>query len=218
MDVHPAIAQNPYVFFREDDDLAARVNELRAYLTADDNLKLHTELLTLAEAWRDRGRPPDLLLPPARLEEARDWLAAAPARHPKPSALQLEYVHSSRRQPPQTRTGAPLAHCAGLGHRARPWRVPDLASARPCGLARGTRRRRLNLASADAGGFDRGRRHRRGRQRDKLDRSSGRDRRGRAHSRRPRRHRRSDRGDSRSAGHEHGAGARRHPLQAIARH
>ena len=109
VDVHPAIAQNPYVFFREDDDLAARVNELRAYLAADDNLKLHTELLTLAEVWRDRGRPPDLLLPPARLEQARDWLAAAPARHPKPSALQLEYVHSSRRQPP--RRGP-----------ARPWR------------------------------------------------------------------------------------------------
>ncbi len=110
VDVHPAIAQNPYVFFRKDDDLAARVNELRAYLAADDNLKLHTELLTLAEAWRDRGRPPDLLLPPARQEEARDWLAAAPARHPKPSALQLEYVHSSRRQPP--RRG-----------QARPWRI-----------------------------------------------------------------------------------------------
>ena len=110
IEVHPAIAQNPYVFFREDDDLAARVDELRAYLAADDNLRLHTELLALAETWRDRGRPPDLLLPPDRLEEAREWLATAPARHPKPSALQLEYVHSSRRQPP--RRGP-----------ARPWRI-----------------------------------------------------------------------------------------------
>jgi len=110
VEVHPAIAQNPYVFFREIDDLAARVDELRAYLTADDSLKLHTELLALAETWRDRGRPPDLLLPPARLEQAREWLAAAPARHPKPSALQLEYVHSSRRQPPKR-------------GRALPWRI-----------------------------------------------------------------------------------------------
>ncbi|MCY3916680.1 MAG: TIR domain-containing protein [Chloroflexi bacterium] len=110
VEVHPAIAQNPYVFFREDDELAARVEELRAYLTTDDSLKLHTELLTLAETWRDRGRPPDLLLPPARLEEAREWLATAPARHPKPSALQLEYVHSSRRQPPRREW-------------ARPWRT-----------------------------------------------------------------------------------------------
>ena len=101
VEVHPSIAQNPYVFFREDDDLAARVDELRAYLSADANLKLHTELLALAEAWRDSGRPPELLLPPARLEEARGWLAGAPARQPKPSALQLEYLHSSRRQPPR---------------------------------------------------------------------------------------------------------------------
>lgn len=108
VEVHPAIAQNPYVFFREDDDLAARVEELRAYLTTDDSLKLHTELLTLAETWRDRGRPPDLLLPPPRLEEAREWLATAPARHPKPSALQLEYVHSSRRQPPRRERAQPL--------------------------------------------------------------------------------------------------------------
>ncbi len=110
VEVHPAIAQNPYVFFRENDDLAARVDELRAYLTTDDSLKLHTELLALAETWRDRGRPPDLLLPPARLEAAREWLTTAPARHPKPSALQLEYVHSSRRQP--SRRG-----------QARPWRI-----------------------------------------------------------------------------------------------
>ena len=101
VEVHPAIAQNPYVFFREEDDLAARVDELRAYLPADDNLRLHTELLVLADTWRGRGRPPDLLLPRDRLDEARNWLATASARHPKPSALQLEYIHSSRRQPPR---------------------------------------------------------------------------------------------------------------------
>ena len=114
VDVHPAIAQNPYVFFRENDDLAARVDELRAYLTTDDNLKLYTELLALAETWRERGRPPDLLLPPDRLDEARGWLASAPARHPKPSALQLEYVHSSRRQPPRSGRTRPRHIALGI--------------------------------------------------------------------------------------------------------
>lgn len=114
VEVHPSIAQNPYVFFREDDDLVARVNELRAYLRADDNLKLHTELLVLAENWRDRGRPPELLLPPDRLDEARAWLASAPARHPKPSALQLEYVHSSRRQSPRRGRARPLPIALGI--------------------------------------------------------------------------------------------------------
>ncbi|MCY3833252.1 MAG: TIR domain-containing protein [Chloroflexi bacterium] len=103
VEVHAAIAQNPYVFFRESDELAARVDELRAYLPADDNLQLHTELLVLAKIWRERGRPPDLLLPPSRLEEARQWLAGASARHPKPSPLQVEFVHTSRRQPPKRR-------------------------------------------------------------------------------------------------------------------
>ncbi|MCY3798228.1 MAG: TIR domain-containing protein [Chloroflexi bacterium] len=114
VEVHPAIAQNPYVFFREEDDLGARVDELRAYLRADANLKLHTELLVLAEKWRGRGRPPDLLLPHDRLDEARSWLATASARHPKPSALQLEYIHSSRRQPPRRARHRPRRIVLGI--------------------------------------------------------------------------------------------------------
>ena len=113
VEVHAAIAQNPYVYFREGDDLAERVDELRAYLPADDNLKLHTELLVLARIWRERGRPPDLLLPPDRLEEARLWMASASARHPKPSPLQVEFVHTSRRQPPKRRK--PTARRVALG-------------------------------------------------------------------------------------------------------
>ncbi len=114
VEVHPAIAQNPYVFFRAADDLVTRVEELRAYLAADDSLKLHTELLVLAEDWRDRGRSPSLLLPPDRLAEARGWLATAPARHPKPSPLQLEYVHSSRRQSPRRGRARPLPIALGI--------------------------------------------------------------------------------------------------------
>lgn len=114
VEIHPAIAQNPYVFFRAEDDLGARVDELRAYLRADDNLVLHTELLVLAEKWRGRGRPPDLLLPRDRQDEARNWLATASARHPKPSALQLEYIHSSRRQPPRRARRRPRQIVLGI--------------------------------------------------------------------------------------------------------
>lgn len=113
-EVHPAIAQNPYVFFREEDELGARVDELRAYLPADENLKLHTELLVLAETWRGRGRPPDLLLPHDRLDEARNWLTTASARHPKPSVLQLEFIHSSRRQPPRRARRRPRHFMLGI--------------------------------------------------------------------------------------------------------
>ena len=103
VEVHPAIAQNPFVFFRKQDDLVARVEELRGYLTADHNLKLHTELLVFADIWQRQGRTPDLLLPPDRMEEARQWLAMGSARNPKPSPLQVEYIHNSRRQRTKTR-------------------------------------------------------------------------------------------------------------------
>ena len=114
VEVHPAIAQHPYVFFRETDDLRARVDELRAYLPADENLKLHTDLLVLADRWRARRRAPDLLLPRDRLDEARNWLATASARHPKPSALQLEFIHSSRRQPPRRARRQPRRIALGI--------------------------------------------------------------------------------------------------------
>ena len=103
VEVHPAIAQNPFVFFREQDDLVSRVEELRGYLTADHNLKLHTELLVFADNWQRQGRTPELLLPPDRMEEARKWLAMGSARDPNPSPLQVEYIHNSRRQRPKTR-------------------------------------------------------------------------------------------------------------------
>ncbi len=103
VDVHPAIAQHPFVYFREEDDLVDRVEELRLYLVLDDNLRLHTELLVAAHAWREAGRPPSMLLPADRMEEARRWLATGAARHPKPSALQVEYIHGSRRSRPRRR-------------------------------------------------------------------------------------------------------------------
>ena len=68
----------------------------------------------LADNWRGRGRPPDLLLPAERLDEARSWLATASARHPKPSALQLEYIHSSRRQPPRRARPVPRHIVLGI--------------------------------------------------------------------------------------------------------
>ena len=89
--------------------------------------------------WRDRGRPPDLLLPPARMEEARDWLVTAPARHPKPSALQLEYVHSSRRQPPRRGRARPRRIALVLVIALALGACADTSLARCWGLAGGTR-------------------------------------------------------------------------------
>ena len=99
-EVHPAIAENPFVFFREQDNFPERVEELRRYLIVDQDTKLHTDYLVAADRWQRRARSPDLLLPAECIEEARSWLAAAGVRRPKPSPLQVEYIHSSRRQSP----------------------------------------------------------------------------------------------------------------------
>ena len=98
VEVHPAIADNPFVFFRQQDDLAERVDELRWYLTVDHETRQHTELLVAADLWQRRGRRPSQLLPPERVAEARRWLADGSGRKLKPSPLLVEFIHNSRRQ------------------------------------------------------------------------------------------------------------------------
>lgn len=100
VEVHPAIADNPFVFFRERDNLAEQVDELRQHLKIDHETRLHTELLVTANIWQRRGRRPSQLLAPERAVEARQWLADAGMRTLKPSPLLVEFIHSSRRQRP----------------------------------------------------------------------------------------------------------------------
>ncbi len=100
VEVHPAIAENAYVFFREQDDLLSQIELLRQQLRLDPATKLHTELLVAADAWQQRDRSPELLLPPEQVAAARDWLAAGAALGMKVSPLLVEYIHRSRRQKP----------------------------------------------------------------------------------------------------------------------
>lgn len=109
VEVHPAIADNPYVFFRERDDLAERVDELRQYLNVDHETRLHTELLVAADSWQRRGRRPSQLLPPERVAAARQWLMDGSARALKPSPLMVEFIHSSRRQRQPSASSFPRA-------------------------------------------------------------------------------------------------------------
>ncbi|MCY4072657.1 MAG: TIR domain-containing protein [Chloroflexi bacterium] len=112
--VHPAIAENAYVFFREEDDLNASANTLIQLLQVDAHLRLHTELLVSASAWSQEGRRSDRLLAPERAEEARQWLAEGANRSPKPSQLLVEFIHASRRQKPTPARGFPSHVALGL--------------------------------------------------------------------------------------------------------
>ncbi len=109
VEVHPAIADNPYVYFRERDNLAEQVDELRQYLRFDHETRLHTSLLVAADIWQRRGRRPSQLLPQERVAEARQWLADSSLRTLKPSPLLVEYIHSSRRQRPPSASALPRA-------------------------------------------------------------------------------------------------------------
>ena len=100
VEVHPAIAENPFVFFREGDDLVAQIEELRGVLKVDKEIRQHTALLVAADKWERQDRSPELLLPAADIEEARLWLSNRAASGPKPSALLVEFIHSSRRYRP----------------------------------------------------------------------------------------------------------------------
>ncbi len=122
VEVHPAIAENPFVYFRQQDKLAERVDELRQHLTVDHETRLHTELLVAADKWQRRGRRPSQLLPPQRVAEARQWLAGGSGRNLKPSPLLVEFIHSSRRQRqpsqrkfPRARIGIAAIVLIGLG-------------------------------------------------------------------------------------------------------
>ena len=102
-DVHPAIAASPYILFRQDDAFEVRLATLLGLLQADSHLRLHTDMLVQAHSWERQERPDALLLSPERAEQARQWLADGAQRSPKPSQLQVEYIHASRRQKPAAR-------------------------------------------------------------------------------------------------------------------
>jgi len=109
VEVHPAVADHPYVFFRQQDHLADRVEEARHYMAVDYEVRLHTELLVAADRWQRRGRRPSQLLAPERVGEARQWLANDALRTVKPSPLLVEYIHNSRRQRAPTGPTIPFA-------------------------------------------------------------------------------------------------------------
>lgn len=112
--VHPAIAENAYVFFREEDDHNASANALIQLLQVDAHLRLHTRLLVSASAWNRQGRGSDLLLAPDSAEEARQWLAEGASRSPKPAQLLVEFIHASRRQKPSPARAFPTHVALGL--------------------------------------------------------------------------------------------------------
>jgi hypothetical protein len=96
--VHPAIAQLNWLFMRDEDDFEAAFQQFVSVLDSDlEYVKTHTKLLVRAREWEQKGND-SLLLRGAELEEAETWLAeASTLKEPRPTALHLEYIQTSRR-------------------------------------------------------------------------------------------------------------------------
>jgi WD40 repeat protein len=114
IDVHPAIAENPYIYFRKQDEMEGGIQELLILMDIDDHLEMHTELLVYANDWDARNRNAGLLLPVDQVDEARKWLSDGATRQPKPSQLLVEYIHASRRQRSNRRWGISAYILMGL--------------------------------------------------------------------------------------------------------
>jgi WD40 repeat protein len=93
------ISEVNWIFLRPQDDWDEGLVKLVRALDLDIELiRLHTRVLTRAEAWRLSGRRPTPLLRGEELRAAERWVdLAASGAEPKPTALQTEFVTASRR-------------------------------------------------------------------------------------------------------------------------
>jgi hypothetical protein len=95
--LHPAIASHNWLFFRETDDFNQALQELiRAMDTDLDHLRTHTRLLVRSHEWQSNARNGSYLLRGHDLQEAERWLTQGVDKEPKPTALQTQFINSSR--------------------------------------------------------------------------------------------------------------------------
>ena len=95
--VPEAVGRLNWVGFLDAAGFHTSVATLLAAIATDlDWLKSHTRLVQGAVEWDAAGRDDSLLLRKNMLSVAERWLALAPAKDPKPTGLQTEYILASR--------------------------------------------------------------------------------------------------------------------------
>lgn len=93
--VNPALSKHNWLFFREQDDLAAVFVQLIQAIDTDlEYVKAHTRLLVRALEWENKGRNDSFLLRGTDLAAAEQWLASA--QEPPPTEQQKNYISKSR--------------------------------------------------------------------------------------------------------------------------
>ncbi len=96
-DLHPALANRQWVFFRDLDDADAAREALLSAVRADwVRLRQQARLLVRAREWQTKHRDASLLLRGRDLREAEDWLAQSRGQENGPTPLHSEYIQASR--------------------------------------------------------------------------------------------------------------------------
>lgn len=97
--IPPALARINWIYIRDSDDFAAASEKLFQAIETDlDWVRAHTRLLERAVEWDRAKRDTSFLLQKNDLTTAEEWLSRGPAKDPKPTTLQAEYIIASRAQ------------------------------------------------------------------------------------------------------------------------
>jgi WD40 repeat protein len=86
-----------WIFFNQEDQFSAAIQDLiEAIQTDQDWVKAHTRLQNRALDWSRKERTTASLLRGQNLSWAESWLAQAAGKDPEPTALQTEFIFTSR--------------------------------------------------------------------------------------------------------------------------
>ena len=105
-DLPPSLALPQWTFLRASDDFIAGVQVLVEAINTDfDLMPEHRRLLQTAEIWQRNSCSSSYLLRKDGLKKAEEWLARSAQRAdrlPRPTSLQIEYIHASQHSSTRT--------------------------------------------------------------------------------------------------------------------
>lgn len=97
--IHPKISSHNWVFIRDEAELNNNIEDMVQIINTDlDWVKDHTRLLVRANEWHNQSLNSSFLLRGDDLHNAELWLKQAEfGKEPDPTELQIDYIHTSRR-------------------------------------------------------------------------------------------------------------------------
>jgi len=97
-EIPQALAALNWIFFREHDEFDQALLSLITAIDTDlDWVRAHTRLLLRAKEWDNKGQGTAWVLRGKDLHDAEEWLAQGPAKDPKPTTLQSQFIAASRK-------------------------------------------------------------------------------------------------------------------------